>query len=70
MNREQTIERMCKLVTKVGDEVFKNKLAHDCFCNPSLSGIPVVEDEVIKFIESAVNRAIRKYTGKEEKYEN
>jgi hypothetical protein len=64
MNKKEVIERLCALVTKVGDKHFDNEFAHDCFCglSPVSSRNPDgvrVDDEIINFIECAVTLAIK-----------
>ena len=58
MTKTEVITRLCDLSSQVGDKVFKNKEAHDCFCdlNP-MAGFQFSE-QVILFIEKAVKEAI------------
>lgn len=59
MNKQEVIVRLCKLVAKVGDEVFQNKYAYDCFCgerpNPRQYQF---EKDVLEFVERVVLDAI------------
>lgn len=62
MTKEQVLERLCIVVTKVGAEAFHEAEAHDCFCpvgqsNPSTFR---VDEAVMKFIEDAVDEKIKK----------
>jgi hypothetical protein len=52
MTKQQVIERLCALTTMVGDKVFSNKYAHDCFCKASPNF--QFEEEILLFIENAV----------------
>lgn len=57
MTREQAIERFCMLVTKVGEEQYKSREAHDCFCLGSPfphNFVPTISEKVVSFIERAV----------------
>jgi hypothetical protein len=58
MDREETIRRLCGLVTEVGSEDFKNKVEHDCFCSFGVDR-PQVSEEVIAYIEQAVDEKRR-----------
>lgn len=65
LTKQQVIERLCKLSTKVGEEVFCNQKAHDCFCGENktsevFSGGFQFEEEVIEFIEEAVREKMDK----------
>ena len=61
MDKKQTMQRMCALTDRVATEVFDNVMAADCFCghNPFF-GHQVTDDEVVCFIENAVDAAMRK----------
>ncbi len=57
--KEETIERLCKIVTKVGEH-FEHTYAHDCFCHeadPNWDDFRC-DDEVLDFIEEAVNEKL------------
>lgn len=59
MNKDQTIERLCSLVSKVGAERFQHELEHDCFCHKGGDiqwGSFHIHEEVIEFIENSVNK--------------
>lgn len=60
MNKQEVIERLCKLTSKVANEKFKWDLPADCVCGVrSLSGADYRFDErVLKFIEDAVEVAL------------
>jgi hypothetical protein len=56
MNREDAIERLCKLVTEVGEKIFLSQNPHDCFCESAFHksvGKPVIDEKIIRFIEDA-----------------
>ncbi len=60
--KEETIERLCKLVTKIGEH-FEHRYAHDCFCHeadPNWDDFRC-DDEVLDFIEEAVNEKLEEY---------
>jgi hypothetical protein len=65
MKKQEVIERLCILVSKVGEEVFEDGLAHDCFCGVNMFSLNedsiVVSEEIIQFIETAVEQHIKKY---------
>lgn len=56
MTKQETLERLCNLVTKVGEAEFGSRHAHDCFC--SEQHLPdeyvCIAEEVIDYIEVAV----------------
>ena len=56
LNKEETIERLCDLVTHIGGKHFENKVSHDCFCgkNPLDIDIEQIDESIIEFIEDAV----------------
>lgn len=58
MNREETIERLCRLVSRVGEEVYKNEHPHDCFCRENRN--PMISNEILTFIEDAVSDSQRR----------
>lgn len=59
MNKQDAIERLCRLVTKVGEEVFNHTQAHACFCRNNAD--PRIDVNVIEFIERAVSDRIIDY---------
>lgn len=62
MTKQEVLERLCALVTTVGELEFDSTLSHDCFCGR----IDVddryfrVEEEVIDFIVDAVREKLFK----------
>ena len=63
MTRQQVIERYCLLSKKVAIEVFKFTVPADCFCGDNKFAAEHPEhyqysDEVIQFIEDAVNEKL------------
>ena len=60
MNKVDAIERLCKLVTKVGEDVYDNSVAHDCVCYKQEIVNAQIDEDVIKYIESAVFEALSK----------
>ena len=61
MNREETIERLCAVATRVGLEVFNSREAHDCFCRlaGNVKGF-TMSPAIIIYIENVVQAAIDK----------
>jgi hypothetical protein len=55
-NPKEVIERLCALVSEVGERQFASAVPHDCFCGKNPRGIVdfQVDEGVIVFIESAV----------------
>lgn len=64
MEKEQVIERFCKLAGKVNEKVFNWQIPSDCFCNAKKECTPLgnfaFSIEVLEFIESAVEKEIEK----------
>ena len=60
LDKTETIERLCQLVSTVGDKVFHNHVLSDCFCGiSSLSTArAVVDSEIIEWIEEKMEAAI------------
>ena len=66
--RDDLMERLCKLATLVGGEIYHDKHAHDCFCarhysDPKDYNLPAAwnfqfSPQIIEFIEKAVLKAI------------
>ncbi len=60
MTAKAAQERLCALTSKVGDH-FKNQFASDCFCGKvECFGLRRTDEEIIAFIEKAVESAIKK----------
>lgn len=58
-NKDAVIERLCELVSMVGEKVFNSQIAHDCFCSLSKSTSSfIVGEDVLDFIERAVAKEI------------
>lgn len=65
MNKEDVTKRLCKLSTIVGERAFGNLKAHDCFCVDAVNNENFLdrfqfEDDVLRFIEVAVNERLEK----------
>jgi hypothetical protein len=60
MKKQQVVACFCELASSVGNKVFKNKCAHDCFCglNPLGNSGYSFDEDIIKYIEDAVNEKI------------
>lgn len=57
MNQKETIERMCALITEVG-EYFDHTHSHDCICGGENERAEV-SDILVSYIETAVKKAIK-----------
>ena len=60
MNKQQVIERLCKLASKVNEEVYGWSIASDCLCKESADENFRFDEEVIAFIEQSVMESIVK----------
>lgn len=64
MTKDEVVERLCELASRVGSEVFQDQSAHNCFCGENdLSerfGFRF-DEEVLLWIESAVKERMAKY---------
>lgn len=54
MHKDDVIEQFCELATLVGDNVFHDKYAHDCFCHSLIKSNFRFEPEIMQFIKDAV----------------
>lgn len=63
-NRDETIKRLCVLVSKVGNEVYKSTVSHDCFCGENRL-IPVVDDVILNWLDLWTDAVIAARTGPE-----
>jgi hypothetical protein len=74
MDTQDALKRLCALITVVGEDVFKSKVPHDCFCgeNPAAlaHGGAKVDWQVINFIEEAVREKIDGMSAKLEDFLN
>lgn len=62
MKKQDVLEAFCKLSALVGENVFKNQQAFDCFCgeNPIVSSYAFSE-QIMLFIEDAVKEKMEKH---------
>ena len=60
MNKQEVLEKLCTLVSKVGEEHFNNKVVHDCICGQNPFSMDEVHEDVIGFIELAVREKLGK----------
>lgn len=58
VTKQETIEELCGVATKVNDKVFDYSLATDCFCTKEESSDYRFEERVLEFIKEAVNEKI------------
>jgi hypothetical protein len=61
MERLAVISRFCIMSTLVGSKVFKHSCCHDCFCHQRNHF--QFDDEILEFIEAAVNEKISREEG-------
>lgn len=52
LSKDQAVERLCRLVSKVNEKEFKWEYASDCFC---CNENAIIDEEVIVFIEEGIN---------------
>lgn len=57
MRKKEAVERLCSLVTKVGEH-FNHKHAHDCICGANKMSDLVLDSEILNFIEDAVEEKL------------
>ena len=61
MKKEEVIEKLCEVCSMVGNDHFKNRVAHDCFCGARIKeGDFQFDEEVLLFIYEAVIEKIKK----------
>jgi hypothetical protein len=60
MTKQETIERFCKLSRVVLDEVFDFQSCADCFCTDKDERWFQFQENVMKFIEDAVDEKVGK----------
>jgi hypothetical protein len=58
MRKEEVINRLCSLITEVGDAT-GNTHSTDCFCGFTTPSGETVSDEIIHFIEQTVRDALK-----------
>ena len=63
MRKLDTIAALCRIVTMVGREVFRDRLAHDCFCHESNFPDATIETDIISYIDRAVAEKIERDKG-------
>jgi len=62
MNKEDTINTLCQLLTFVKDNVFNNQVPADCFCNECSfnDSCFCMHPDIIKFVQDAVAEKIKR----------
>ena len=60
--KEEVIAAFCHLATRVGNDVFKNEFAHDCFCGQNFLANHnfQFDEKIINFISEAIDEKIAK----------
>lgn len=58
MTKKEVIQRLCKLASDVGEHK-NHRCAHDCFCEEAAFDIFNFSEEVMQFIEEAVETKIK-----------
>ena len=66
LTKKETIANLCFLATTIGENVFENKIPHDCFCGENeetekdyLGGFQM-DSEIIEYIKTAVREKIER----------
>jgi hypothetical protein len=60
LGREDVLERFCDLSMVVMEEVFQCTIPADCFCGQRHPSYTQFDDEILEFIEEAVEEAIER----------
>lgn len=58
MKKKDVIERFCALSTKIGHELYKDSIAHDCFCGNIDDANFQFDETILEFIERAISKEI------------
>jgi len=59
MTKSEVLERLCGLIGRVNEEVFKDdNLAHDCFCIDGQVSNFSFDEKLIDYIETAVELSL------------
>jgi hypothetical protein len=61
MTKQEVLERLCNLASKVGEEEYKNLRAHDCFCGEnelSKESDFQFDTKILEFIEKSTHQIL------------
>jgi hypothetical protein len=58
MTKDKVISELCELASYVGEDVFKNQIAHDCFCSARNNISFHFSPEIISYIRDAIYEKI------------
>lgn len=58
MERTEVLTRLCVKMSQVGDRVFHNHEATDCFCGEKDVDRAVISSKVLAFVEKAIDDAV------------
>lgn len=50
-NKDEVVRRLCSVVSRIGTEIYKSNLSHDCFCADSHVHDPRVDVAVLNWID-------------------
>lgn len=61
IDKEEVVQRLCELASKVGSAKFSHTLPHDCFCDESNpdDNYFQFDEEVLEYIVETVNMRLR-----------
>jgi hypothetical protein len=65
LSKELVLERLCVMSTEVMEKVYRYQIPADCFCGKQDFGDFQFDDEILEFIEKAVEDAIEKHKKEE-----
>ena len=64
MTGQEAQERLCKLISLVGEQVYHSTIPHDCICGENhFTKDPVIAENIVAFIEGAVHRVVEEFKG-------
>jgi hypothetical protein len=58
MTKDKVISELCELASYVGEDVFKNQIAHDCFCSARNNISFHFSPEIISYIRDAIHEKV------------
>lgn len=61
IDKEEVVQRLCELTSKVGSVKFSHTIPHDCFCEDSKpdDNYFQFDEEVLEYIVDTVNARLR-----------
>lgn len=61
MNRQEVLEKLCEICTRVNEKHFDWDYKSDCFCGDNKYSPGEFDEEIIDFISEAVDEKILKF---------